>query len=105
MSDLISRQAVRLIESDPDAYPQEWNDDYEKGFTDALNKVLALPSTQPEPLTDKEQRIFLAAMGREEKVCEEVDAEWLRECEELYKDSLVMVCHDIIRKVKGVLWT
>lgn len=24
---------------------------------------------QPEQLTDKEQRIFLAAMGREEKVC------------------------------------
>ena len=31
-----------------------------------------LPSAQPEPLTDKEQRIFLAAMGREEKVCKEV---------------------------------
>ena len=48
MNDLISRQAVRLIESDPDAYPQEWNDDYEKGFTDALNKVLDLPSAQPK---------------------------------------------------------
>ena len=42
--DLISRQAVRLIESDHDAYPQEWNDDYEKGFADCLEKVLALPS-------------------------------------------------------------
>ena len=48
MQDLIRRQAVRLIESDPDAYPQEWNDDYEKGFTDALNKVLVLPSAHPE---------------------------------------------------------
>ena len=48
MSDMISRWAVRLIESDSDAYPQEWNDDYEKGFTDALNKVLALPSAQPD---------------------------------------------------------
>lgn len=48
MNDLISRQVVRLIESDSDAYPEEWNDDYERGFTDALNKVIALPSAQPE---------------------------------------------------------
>lgn len=46
MKDLIDRNAVRLIESDHDAYPQEWNDDYEKGFTDALNKVLALPPAE-----------------------------------------------------------
>ena len=61
-----------------------------------------LPSAQPEPLTDKEQRIFLAAMGREEKVCKEVDAEMTREP---YEDSLVRVCHEITRKVKGALWT
>ena len=54
MDDLISRQVVRLIESDSDAYPQEWNDDYEKGFTDALNKVLALPSAQPEIIRCKD---------------------------------------------------
>ncbi len=59
---------------------------------------------QPEPLTDKEQRIFLAAMGREEKVCEQVDAE-CRDCREPYEDSLVRTCHEIIRKVKGALWT
>ena len=64
-----------------------------------------LPSAQTEPLTDKEQRIFLAAMGREEKVCEQVDVEWRKECGELYKDSLVRTCHEIIRKVKGALWT
>ena len=51
-SDCISRQAVRFIESNSDSYPEEWNDDYEKGFTDALNKVIALPSVQPEPLSD-----------------------------------------------------
>lgn len=55
----------------------------------------------PEPLTDKEQRIFLAAMGREEKVCEEVDRNYVRES---YEDSLVRVCKEIRRKVKGALW-
>lgn len=62
-----------------------------------------LPSAEPEPLTDKEQRIFLAAMGREEKVCKQVDDE-CRYCREPYEDSLVRVCHEIIRKVKGALW-
>ena len=62
----------------------------------------SLPSAQPEPLTDKEQRIFLAAMGREEKVCKQVD----QDCSlELYEDSLVRTCHQIVRKVKGALWT
>ena len=50
MNDLISRLAVRLIESDHDAYPQEWNDDYEKGFADCLEKVLALPSIDAVPV-------------------------------------------------------
>lgn len=71
-------------------------------LVDAMEKVIKLPSAQPEPLTDKEQRIFLAAMGREEKVCKEVDAEMTREP---YEDSLVKTCHEIIRKVKGALWT
>ena len=62
-----------------------------------------LPSAQPEPLTDKEQRIFLAAMGREEKVCKQVDEE-CRDCREPYEDSLVNVCREITRKVKGSLW-
>lgn len=70
----------------------------------ALDKIRALPSAQPEPLTDKEQRIFLAAMGREEKVCKQVDAE-CRDCREPYEDSLVSTCHEITRKVKGALWT
>lgn len=57
-----------------------------------------------EQLTDKEQRIFLAAMGREEEVCKQVDVE-CRDCREPYEDTLVSVCHEIIRKVKGALWT
>ena len=62
-----------------------------------------VPSAQLEPLTDKEQRIFLAAMGREEKVCKQVDDE-CRDCREPYEDSLVRTCHEITRKVKGALW-
>lgn len=62
----------------------------------------AEPTVEPEPLTDKEQRIFLSAMSREEEVCKEVDAEMTREP---YEDSLVRICHEIKRKVKGALWT
>ena len=69
---------------------------------DAAKSVLeALPSVQPEALTDKEKRIFLAAMGREEKVCEEVDRNHVREP---YEDSLMRICKEIRRKVKGALW-
>ena len=68
----------------------------------AIEKVENMPSAQPEPLTDKEQRIFLAAMGREEKVCKEVDRNYVREP---YEDSLMQVCKEIRRKVKGALWT
>lgn len=48
--DLIDKQEVRLIESDADAYPQEWNDDYEKGFCDAIHKVLELPTIDAQPV-------------------------------------------------------
>lgn len=68
----------------------------------AIKAINALPSAQPEPLTDKEQRIFLAAIEREEKVCEEVDRNYVREP---YEDSLMRVCKEIRRKVKGALWT
>ena len=60
----------------------------------ALNTIRGnlrdFPSAQPEPLTDKEQRIFLAAMRREESVCKE--------------DTLMWICKEIRRKVKGALW-
>lgn len=69
---------------------------------DMINRISRMPSVQPEPLTDKEQRIFLAAMRREEKVCEEVDRNYVRES---YEDSLMRVCKEIRRKVKGALWT
>ena len=58
-----------------------------------------LHSAEHEPLTDREQRIFLSAMHREMKVCKEVDEEYPR------KDSLVKVCKEIERKVRSTLWT
>lgn len=64
--------------------------------------IKALSEQQPEPLTDSEQRIFLAAMARESQVCLEVDKQHTREP---YEDSLVHVCQEIIRKVKATLWT
>lgn len=92
-TDLISRQ--QAIDA-----AQEWFDGLIVGSFDGLKKKLeAVPSAQPEPLTDKEQRIFLAAMSREEKVCKQVDEE-CRDCREPYEDSLVWVCHEIMRKVK-----
>ena len=96
MSDLISRQAAIDIVTFECG---KWT-----GLAKEISKQLKqLPSAQPEQLTDKEQRIFLAAMGREEKVCKQVDEE-CRDCREPYEDSLVWVCHEIMRKVKKALW-
>ena len=106
MNDCISRQAAidALAKFVPFAICDESTESYTNGLTDAYNLILQLPSAQPEQLTDKEQRIFLTAMGREEKVCKQVDDE-CRDCREPYEDSLVRTCHEIIRKVKGALWT
>lgn len=93
MDDLISRQAaIDALNALDDGYLYTHAD-----YVDAVRNV---PSV--EPLTDKEQRIFLAAMGREEEVCKGVDDEY---CREPYEDTLVRTCHKITRKVKGVLWT
>lgn len=63
----------------------------------ALNMVR--DALEVEPLTDIEQRIFLAAMSREENACKEV-------CANGSDDgvNLVAVCHRIERKVKKALW-
>ena len=93
--DLISRaEAIDAIDVLKRNYPS-------RCFEDLCDIAIKALSVQPEQLTDAEQRIFLAAMGREEKVCKEVDAETTREP---YDDSLVRVCHEIIRKVKAALW-
>ena len=102
MSDLISRQAA--IDAMAELQSRASTKAELKGISKAWKRIKQLPSAQPEPLTDKEQRIFLAAMGREEKVCKQVDEE-CRNCREAYEDSLVKTCHEIIRKVKGALWT
>lgn len=113
MSDPISRQAAIDIADDlRDSITVE-------GYCAWTERLKKLPAEQPnysqcwgcncqkmetaqsDPLTDKEQRIFLAAMGREVEVCKEVDAEITREP---YEDSLVRTCHEIIRKVKRALW-
>ena len=80
----------------------EW--EYPMDYAVAIDMAIAALSEEPEQLTDKEQRIFLAAMAREEKVCKQVDDE-CRNCREPYEDSLVWTCHEILRKVKGALWT
>lgn len=105
MDDTIYRKAA--IDAIDKIFPADpMRNDYTQGITCgaalATEYIKQLPSAQPEPLTDKEQRIFLAAMGREEKVCEEVDRNYVREP---YEDSLVRVCREIKRKVKGALWT
>ena len=69
-------------------------DGYGKSAEDAQGK-------EPEPLTDAEQRIFLAAMAKEEKACRQAD----RELSGADGFSLVRVCRSIERKVKAALWT
>lgn len=98
--ELISRQAaIKAIDNLPNCY-NGYSDTYDKAYI--IGVLEELPSVQPELLADKEQRIFLAAMEREEKICEEVDRNYVREP---YEDSLMRVCREIRRKVKGALWT
>ena len=110
MDDLISRQAAidycyQLINVEHQQGSDEMNYGQERvNQTETiLHHLELMPSAQPEPLTDKEQRIFLAAMSKEEKVCKKVDDEF-RYCREPYEDSLVRICHEIMRKVKATLW-
>ena len=103
---------MRLV--DADAFKAEGRELYRKAGWDLREvhysqmdvecNIDMMPTIEVEPFTDKEQRIFLAAMAREEKVCKEVDEE-CRDCREPYEDSLVKTCHEITRKVKSVLWT
>ena len=108
MDDLISRQAAidRINKQrehlQPDIYPQDKVGD--AAYRICAEFIERLPSVQPEQLTDAEQRIFLKAIEREEKVCKKVDEEWGSGDEEC-EINLVHVCHEIIRKVKGALWT
>ena len=108
MADLIDRKALDLaftmLRFNADGTLRHWDDrqNWCMSGQEVEDLINSIPSVSPEPLTDKEQRIFLAAMAREEKVCREVDEEMTREP---YEDSLVRVCREIERKVKGALWT
>ena len=108
MSDLISRQAaIDALDKTCNAVcPYSKKQRYVMcgacPLGSAFDMLCEVPSAEPEPLTDEEQRIFLSAMWREEKVCEEVDRNYMREP---YKVSLMRVCKEIRRKVKGALWT
>lgn len=73
----------------------------ENGYPSTETRPECCPLKEVEPLTDKEQRIFLSAMSREEKVCKEVDADHVREA---YEDTLMFMCNEITRKVKKALW-
>jgi len=102
MSDLIDRQALlRQIDIDSDGEPGYYGDTWKfidtiKRMPSALGTNLAEVGTKIEPLTDKEQRIFLAAMRRERKVC--------TYAHEPCEVPLTKVCDEIVRKVKGALW-
>ena len=76
MNDLISRQAAIDAIENTDWYHQNDNGDMVSGANpdlhpawfkaeDVYKALEGVQSAQPEQLTDKEQRIFLAAMGRE----------------------------------------
>lgn len=106
MDNLISRQAaIEYFMTNTNWHDEDGYEIHDAEDKRALLKSYfdGIPPAQPEPLTDKEQRIFLAAMGREEKVCKQTDEE-CRDCREPYEDSLVYVCKEIVRKVKGALW-
>ena len=99
-ADLISRtEALKAIGRVPDY----GHDMAFEALSRAQRNVEFLPSAQRERFTDAEQRIFLKAIEREEKVCKKVDEEWVS-CDEECEINLVHVCHEIIRKVKGALW-
>lgn len=68
---------------------------FSKAYGKAIQHCLKL--LDQEQLTDVEQRIFLAAMSKEEKVCKEI-------CSYGEGVDLVAVCHSIERKVKKSLW-
>lgn len=55
---------------------------------------------QQEILTYYEQCIFLAAMGREKKLCEKIE----KNPDSPSKYFLTFICEEIERKVKATLW-
>lgn len=94
---MTNEEAIRILES----MKSEMLLCFDHDRKEALKLAITALRAQPEPFTDKEQRIFLRAMEREDKVCKHVDNVY----NDSYEDSLVRTCHEITRKVKGALWT
>lgn len=90
----VDRLMTELMDGDLDHLQR---DDWKK----VIQIVADAPTIDIEPLTDKEQRIFLAAMERERKICKEVDDLYVHKP---YEVLLIKVCDEIKRKVKEVLW-
>lgn len=89
--------ALSGLQSGKISYPE-----YEQ-MIEPLKEEIKVPADgkKIEPLTDSEYRIFLAAMRREENICEKVDRGMTREP---YEVPLVKTCSEIERKVKNALW-
>lgn len=65
--------------------------------TDLIEALeMAIKALETEPLTYTEQRVFLAAMGKEENVCRKVRVD--------NGVDLVTAYYNIERKVKATLW-
>lgn len=97
---MTKEEAIERLKTDIYKYADFKENPNENEFWTAFD--MAIKVLEQESLTDKEQRIFLAAMGREEKICREVDEKYPDK--EPYEDSLVSVCRSIERKVKKALW-
>lgn len=93
---MTNEEAVEIIRTARAEVEWEYPIEYAAAFDRAIEAL------EREPLTDTEQRIFLAAMAKEEKVCKEVDENYPDK--EPYEDSLVSVCRSIESKVKEALW-
>lgn len=100
---ILRHAAIEALGEEPEVWSGK--DEYEMGLNNQWrydrNAIMEVPAV--ESLTDSEQRIFLAAMGREEKVCEKVDKEY-RDTKEQSDINLVRVCKEIERKVKKALF-
>ena len=72
-----------------------------KDRSEAIRMLTKIPGA--EPLTDPEERIFLAAIERERKVCEEVDRKY--STGDPNEQRLEETCRSIKRKVRSALWS
>lgn len=82
-----------------DEYDGWYNFERDRKIRDAL---MESPTVHLEPLTKKEQRIFMSAIDREIEVCREFDKNVIREA---YETPLVDVCKKIKEKVISSLCT